>query len=845
MATMALQQRLRARPAHPSGPTYLSYTPNGKKLITVGLNNAIRVFQSGSDAEPVTIDDCTDSNTAVDSTNTFFITGSEDGQVAKYSLESNTFEGLLFRSTLPVRDVAISPDGKWVAVASDELVVKVVSIEDMTKVLIFNEQPRAVKHVSFDSNGAFLSVSCSDGKVYIYSFGTDEPELITTVSNVIKNLDTNAEESSRVIWHPDARAFAAPTAGREVQVVSKDDWEKQRTFRSGHTGDITALAWSLNGALLATAGMDRRLVIWETKTQKILHTYNDIAATILDLQWHPTDNTLSYTNIDGELFIRPDVVPEAHASLLKDLLQPAPFIHDPRVEVNGNAPGRITNDKPRTPLRRKGSDASLDDIMEGVMSDDGYDNGDGFIDDDDGAGYTEQLNGNGKRTNGHLAPLTADNLKKRSTGSWKPQHHNSFQPGSTPWRGSRRYLCLNLTGAVWTVDQETHHSITVEFYDQDRRNFHFTDPFRYDKACLNDNGSLFSCQPSGKDPATLYYRPHETWTSRTDWRTSLPGGENIEAIALSDSFIVATTSANYVRVYTLFGLPYRVYRQKSSPTVSCAAWRDYIMTIGNGAIGADGRTRLQYTIENVKRDEVCQSEDTVALSDGADLRSVFFSDHGDPCIYDSTGVLLVLLHWRTPSQAKWVPLLDTKNLSRVASGRKTENYWPVAVASGRFYCIILKGAEQHPHLPVPLLSEFDFQVPLTSTKPSTELDATEGDTDTQRQSFEESFVRSSLLHSLQSDLLSNVHSTSRQRTELAKAELEIDKALLQLLNIECRAGEEHGMKALEIVKLLRNSNGTMLTAAEKIATRFGRDVLSEKIREEMERREVGLDDADE
>lgn len=86
MATMALQQRLRARPARTCisivnlvhfvlillkdtpGPTYLSYTPNGKKLITVGLNNAIRVFQSGSDAEPVTIDDCTDSNTAVDST---------------------------------------------------------------------------------------------------------------------------------------------------------------------------------------------------------------------------------------------------------------------------------------------------------------------------------------------------------------------------------------------------------------------------------------------------------------------------------------------------------------------------------------------------------------------------------------------------------------------------------------------------------------------------------------------------------------------------------------------------------------------------------------------------------
>jgi chromosome transmission fidelity protein 4 len=51
--------------------------------------------------------------------NDFFITGSEDGTVSKYSLENNKFEEILVRSTLPVRDVALSPDGNWVAVASE------------------------------------------------------------------------------------------------------------------------------------------------------------------------------------------------------------------------------------------------------------------------------------------------------------------------------------------------------------------------------------------------------------------------------------------------------------------------------------------------------------------------------------------------------------------------------------------------------------------------------------------------------------------------------------------------------------------------------------------------------
>ena len=47
-------------------------------------------------------------------------------------------------------------------------------------------------------------------------------------------------------------------------------------------------------------------------------------------------------------------------------------------------------------------------------------------------------------------------------------------------------LGLNLTGFVWTVDQDTHHTVTVEFYDREyHRDFHFTDPYLYDKACLS------------------------------------------------------------------------------------------------------------------------------------------------------------------------------------------------------------------------------------------------------------------------------------------------------------------------------------------------------------------------
>jgi chromosome transmission fidelity protein 4 len=346
----------------------------------------------------------------------------------------------------------------------------------------------------------------------------------------------------------------------------------------------------------------------------------------MDIAWHPTKNLLSFTTTEGWVYIYNDFVSQEHSHLLKLPLQPAPFIHDPLSEISANARRPITNGLKDIPNHgaRRGTPDSLDDILgSDILGDE-----DDFVVDDDGAGYALGLNGNGKRPNGVADPY-ADPLSKRRTQTWEPQIHDSFQPGSTPWRGNRKYLCLNLIGFVWTVDQDTHNTMTVEFYDHEfHRDFHFTDTFLYDKACLNEHGTLFSCPDNGDTPATIFYRPHETWTARADWRTQLPKDEEVTAISLSDSFITVTTTANYVRVYTLFGIPYRVYRQKSSPTVTCASWRDYVLTLGNGPVGADGNTRLLYTIQNIKRDEICQSEDVVALPDGETIKSVFFSDNG-------------------------------------------------------------------------------------------------------------------------------------------------------------------------------------------------------------------------
>lgn len=154
--------------------------------------------------------------------------------------------------------------------AFSELSVRVVNTEDELKIFHLRGHSKPAKHLTFHPSGTYLAVSCTDGIIYLYSLSTEEPTLMRQYDGITRPLQSEEEASSRAVWHPDGRAFAAPTATRDIVVVSWDDGARQKVFSGGHMADVTACAWSPNGALLATAGKDRKILLWESKSQKII-----------------------------------------------------------------------------------------------------------------------------------------------------------------------------------------------------------------------------------------------------------------------------------------------------------------------------------------------------------------------------------------------------------------------------------------------------------------------------------------------------------------------------------------------------------------------------------------------
>lgn len=305
-------------------------------------------------------------------------------------------------------------------------------------------------------------------------------------------------------------------------------------------GNITDIAWSPNGAYLASAAEDGKLLIWETKSQTILIRREH--KNVTQIIWHPQKNILAMTTNQGELLTCSDIIPDDHAKPAGRPIHKSPLSHQdhqtsPRRVPNGISNGTHNHTKVATGgLTRHGAfsqNAADDDLLD-TLEDAGAD----WIEDDDGAGYIPNLEHRNKRqAEDGLEDEFSSN--KRHASSLEPQIHEPIQPGSTPWRNGRRYLVLNLVGFVWTVAQDDHSTVTVEFHDRDaHRQYHFTDSSGYDKACLDDNGALFTSPAKSEIEghlgiATIHFRPHESWASNSTWNANLPEEEDVTGLGIS------------------------------------------------------------------------------------------------------------------------------------------------------------------------------------------------------------------------------------------------------------------------------------------------------------------------
>ncbi|KDN45737.1 hypothetical protein K437DRAFT_274137 [Tilletiaria anomala UBC 951] len=866
---------------HGPGATYVKHPTRGCPIdivLTGGDDYLVRALPSlGNDDSftPVTMEEATMQISWIDVDSYFIITSSEDGCVRVYTIniEPSTGESvwvmdsLLTRSTLPVRCAAIErnyPTGKAprIAVASDELIVKVINLEDPLNVDLLTGHMRSVRHCAWSPTAPILLTSGCDGIVRVWDMGTNGEACEPICTQIIKDLlvttrATDTERATQTLWHPTGKFFLIPGKTNEIIIMGPSatnpgQWERKQTF-NGHSptidppvGAVTAMDFSPNGRYLATATAGNgQVTVWDTATRAPIKRRLS-EANVTSISWNMRRNALCWTDLGGSLYRWEDVISPGSASPC-DLLpgQEANIRMHPSVEEEEALAPQVHRESKRlVDMNAAGADLGHDDAVSDDNDDDDMVSLVDFVVDDAGGDYARDLER--ERLQRHAGRLKSGKSMSGLMVQGTPSQP-AFQVTSTPMRSQRRFLAFNTLGTLIAVDQDNHQSILFESYDTAaRRNYRIQDQHKFSMASLASHGALFACEENERDrlASTVFFKPFDNlWGAySTEWSFDLPKGESAVCVAMSgpcgkpeeeenasdaaSTAALVATSAGYVRIFSASGLQRFIWHLGASVvTMVAGSHTAMIVTRGPGA-ALGGYQNLNYTLLDMQT-LATVNHGSLPLPKDTTLQWAGFNEYDTPAIFDSRGVLSVLDGSRSGPNAKWVPSLDVRSMPEAPSTAELK-YWPVSVVSNKLLVIMLKGAMTMPDAAAarPLVQELDLALPvLDNTSPTSR--------------HEEAWLRQALLASM---VRSRPPALLDAELNPDAIEQNADKALLQLIQLSCKSDKHK--KAIDAARELHTTR--TLDAALKIAQYFGLASLADRmegLREFVETRKERVEEA--
>ena len=207
-------------PASTTSVRAWGWSPDGSRLVTTAWQS-LRIWDLASDGDFIELEGHTGVLVACVFTpdGRQVVSGSSDGSVRLWDGRNGT-PIAVFETTpsSPVNDLAVGPDGGWVAVAYTDRVVRIWELADGADPMVLKGHENWVKRCAVSPDGARIASSATEGSVRLWSRA--DGRLIAALPGQ-KSLAMGAT-ASRLSFSPDA-SWLAFDAGEGLLALARTD----------------------------------------------------------------------------------------------------------------------------------------------------------------------------------------------------------------------------------------------------------------------------------------------------------------------------------------------------------------------------------------------------------------------------------------------------------------------------------------------------------------------------------------------------------------------------------------------------------------------------------------------